>query len=485
VLEDLASEEGIATQPSQTLFLLTRALLRSRASPEKVLEQLRRTQEAYPGDFWANHHLGMALGRCQPPQHDEAIRFLTAAVALRPNSAGAYVNLGLALKNKGRVADAVAAYRRAIKLKPDYGNAHYNLGQLLRDQGDLPGAAVAFCRTAELNPKNAEALHNLGHILMVMGDVPQAADCFRRGLETGVPDHVIRAGLHRNLGIALQDLGDQEGAVDQFDRAVESNPKDAQAHYHLGLALEAREDFARAIACYRRAVDLDSKHAYAQWNLGTLLLQQGDLDAALTALRRGHELGSQRKNWPTAKAMWWIGKCERFRALDGRLPKILKGEARPANVVECLQLAELCECKKLHVSSVRFWTDGFAGDPKLAEDFRTGFRFGAARSAALAASGQGEEAAQLDAAERARLRRKALDWLRADLAAWNEYMKRRPVRSPIPEAQEAFHTWQTTSALAGVREAGALASLPDEERADWQKLWDDVAAALARARGAK
>jgi hypothetical protein len=34
------------------------------------------------------------------------------------------------------------------------------------------------------------------------------------------------------------------------------------------------------------------------------------------------------------------------------------------------------------------------------------------------AGGQGEDADQLDANARARLRQQALDWLRADLAAW-------------------------------------------------------------------
>ena len=67
---------------------------RQRGATEAALALLRRAQQAFPGDFWINHDLGMALGRCHPPQNEEAIRFLTVAVALRPDSAGVRLDLG-------------------------------------------------------------------------------------------------------------------------------------------------------------------------------------------------------------------------------------------------------------------------------------------------------------------------------------------------------------------------------------------------------
>jgi len=43
--------------------------------------------------------------------------------------------------------------------------------------------------------------------------------------------------------------------------------------------------------------------------------------------------------------------------------------------------------------------------------------------------------------------------------------------------------WQADSDLAGVRDAAALAGLPEAERADWQRLWADVQAVLEKAGG--
>jgi tetratricopeptide (TPR) repeat protein len=76
-------------------------------------------------------------------------------------------------------------------------------------------------------------------------------------------------------------------------------------------------------------------------------------------------------------------------------------------------------------AAARFAAEAFAARPKLADDLRFPNRRNAACSAALAGCGQGQDAAKLDDAERARLRRQALDWLRADLAAWGALLDQR------------------------------------------------------------
>jgi hypothetical protein len=43
--------------------------------------------------------------------------------------------------------------------------------------------------------------------------------------------------------------------------------------------------------------------------------------------------------------------------------------------------------------------------------------------------------------------------------------------------------WQSDPDLAGVRDAPALASLPEAERGEWQRLWADVQALLDKAGG--
>jgi hypothetical protein len=92
-------------------------------------------------------------------------------------------------------------------------------------------------------------------------------------------------------------------------------------------------------------------------------------------------------------------------------------------------------------------------------------------AAALADFGQ--DANRLCDKERARLRKQALDWLRADLAAWRCLLEKGPAQNRPAIAQQLAH-WLEDTDLSGVRG-------PEAERGDWQRLWADVAATLARA----
>ena len=146
-MEKLAREVDTAGQPPEALFILEMGLAQ-RGATEAALALLRRAQQAFPGDFWINHDLGMALGRCHPPQNEEAIRFLTVAVALRPDSAGVRLDLGSTLAHAGRLDEALVAFRQAIGLKPDYSMAHFELGLVLAKKGHLDEAVAAYRRKA-------------------------------------------------------------------------------------------------------------------------------------------------------------------------------------------------------------------------------------------------------------------------------------------------------------------------------------------------
>jgi hypothetical protein len=210
-----------------------------------------------------------------------------------------------------------------------------------------------------------------------------------------------------------------------------------------------------------------------------VLQRQGRFDKAVACLKRGHELGSKRPGWSYPSAQW-VRHAERAAVLAPKLPAVLLGEASPANADEAVTLAEMCqEYKKRHVAAVRLYADAFAAESKLANDLQAGHRYNAACSAALAAAGQGEDAGKLEDKERARLRKQALDWLRADLdlSAKQVEKGKPPVRAVV---LKKLQHWQKDTDLASLRDAAALEKLPEAERAACQKLWTDVAALLKK-----
>jgi tetratricopeptide (TPR) repeat protein len=580
-----AAAGEVLALPPVTLVLLAECLA-GMGRPRQATALLRRAQEQHPGDFWINHQLAQYLGRMRPPQGEEAIRFYTAAVALRPESAGARLNLGVALARRGRREEALTAFRQAIQRKRDYAQAHCNLGQTLREMGRPAEAVTALRQAIALKSDLAEAHGNLGIALVDQGRPEEAAAAFRKAIEffagrralefrpelvlshvnlgialckggrldegiaafrqaialqpdsalaynhlgqaltargrldeavaayhraialrpayaeahcnlgvalvnQGRRDEAVAAyrrairlqptllPAHHNLGRALEDSGRLDEAVAAYRRVVALNPADADAHYDLGNALREQGRLDEAVAAYRRVIALKPDYAEAYCNLGCTLRRQGRFAQALTALQRGHELGSRRPGWPYTSALW-VKECRRLGELEGRLRAFLRGEAQPASAAERNLYALYCHDQRRYLAAARLWRGAFAADPKLADDLEAGYRHAAACAAARAGFGQGADAGQLDDQERRRWRRQALQWLRADLAAYSKLLAggqaedRRLVRRRL-------RGWQSERDLVGLRDPTAVARLPADEQQACRQLWAEVVALLSAA----
>ena len=166
--------------------------------------------------------------------------------------------------------------------------------------------------------------------------------------------------------------------------------------------------------------------------------------------------------------------------MELKLFAFLKGEFQPGENQERLALAGVCRFKKLNHTAAGLYAAAFAAEPKLADDLAAFHRYNAACYAALAAAGQGEDAAKLDDTERRRLRHQALDWLRADLA-----LRAKQLETGNPAARaalvQAVQHWQKDTDLAGLHDPVALAKLPTDEQKPFTQLWADVAALLKKA----
>jgi serine/threonine-protein kinase len=282
-----AAADEVRALPPVTLVLLAADLAEIGGASEATA-LLRRAQEQHPGDFWINHQLAYHLGKMHPPQRDEAIRFYTAAVALRPKSPGARLNLGNALSGSGRLDEAAGAARKAIELKPDYAEAHCNLGLALADKGRLDEALAAVSQAIALKPNLAEAHNNLGIALQRKGLFGEAVAAYRRAVDLK-PGH---AGFHTNLGSALTDQGRLDEALAACRQAIALQRDYAEAYNILGLALQRKGRLDEAVAGCRRAIELKPDYPEAHFNLGLALAGQGRLDEAAAAYRRATELRS-------------------------------------------------------------------------------------------------------------------------------------------------------------------------------------------------
>ena len=168
----------------------------------------------------------------------------------------------------------------------------------------------------------------------------------------------------------------------------------------------------------------------------------------------------------------------RFLALNARLAAVFKGAA-PKDAAERLALAQRAYETQRYSGATRLWGGALEADPKLAADRQAQHRYNAACAAALAGCGKGKDDPPPDDASKVKLRRQALDWLEADLAAWSKVLESGPPQARPVVAPTLKH-WKEDTDLAGIRDDAALAKLPQEERAACKQLWGDVDGLLSK-----
>ena len=176
-------------------------------------------------------------------------------LAMEPDNAKAWNNLGAALMWMGAVDEAIGDFRQATQLKPGFHYAHFDLGLALVLKGKREEAIAEFRRTVEINPDFAQAFQQLGNALAASGKPDEAMASFRRALEID-PQF---AEPHNGLGLALLERRNLAEATMHFRHAVALDPRFARAYYNLGRALEAGGAETEAIAAWRKALEIDPK----------------------------------------------------------------------------------------------------------------------------------------------------------------------------------------------------------------------------------
>jgi serine/threonine protein kinase/tetratricopeptide (TPR) repeat protein len=149
-------------------------------------------------------------------------------------------------------------------------------------------AAEQLLRTGlESKPGDFWLNHELG--LVLLGQGPARAEEAVGYLRVARALRMDNPGAHLNLGRALQDKGDLEGAIQCYRAALRLDPNYVEAHTNLGTALYSKEDVDAAIAAYSEALRLDNNHPKAHVNLGVALCKKGKLEEAIaeyqTAIR--------------------------------------------------------------------------------------------------------------------------------------------------------------------------------------------------------
>jgi tetratricopeptide (TPR) repeat protein len=144
-------------------------------------------------------------------------------------------NLGVELREAGRIDDAMAHYLTAIRIKPGFVEAHLNLGVLLADQGRFEAAIEKFLEVLQIDPSHVTAHLNLGNNQLRLGYAREAANQYLAALklDPGSPD------AYNGLGAAMVKIEKYEKACVYFRKALLLDPEHAGAMENLSRTLAA------------------------------------------------------------------------------------------------------------------------------------------------------------------------------------------------------------------------------------------------------
>lgn len=143
---------------------------------------------------------------------DAAMKLYRGVLAQIPDSAEAWVYLGIGQFDQRDFGASVQSYRKALRLRDQFPIAWNNLGNSLRMLGEIEEAERCFEKALNQQPDYLSALKNRGTLWVWNGDVERGLKWYQRGLEIE-PNN---AELHRNLGVIRLLMGDYELGFDEF-----------------------------------------------------------------------------------------------------------------------------------------------------------------------------------------------------------------------------------------------------------------------------
>ncbi len=281
------AQQVLATHfPDNTTARRLRAMLLSETEPKAALDWIA----GLPADVEQAAYLASARGRAHDRLGDAAAAAAAhrEALAIDPERASDWANLGAALRKLKQFDAAADALRRAVDLRPDnpfFGNL---LALTLRDAGQLDSAEALLAEIVERHSDYAPAALNLGNLRMRRGDLDGAIVAFRRAVAIE-PDDVRHVA---NLGDALASAGKREEALVYSLEAARLAPADLIPQYNVAsLAIELGLP-SLALQAARRARENKPRDVRGYEVLAQALLAQPTVDTteALATARTANEL---------------------------------------------------------------------------------------------------------------------------------------------------------------------------------------------------
>jgi serine/threonine protein kinase/tetratricopeptide (TPR) repeat protein len=320
-LKTRVADAILALWPDEPEAWRRAAMALRRGDDERSLALFERYLDRFPDDRLSIDGLSWTLSRLG--RKEEALSAAIRETERHPQIADAWLMRGTFEADLERWEEARSSHARALELTSDgSGTAHYNLAVVAHAMDDIEAARGHLEAALELDERDAAALSLRGLINAEAGRNEEA----RADLERAISYQPLHFLPRQRLVAFLQ----RRGAVEEQNRAIrdmgEALPWHPGAQAALGAMYYNMSQFEKAAAAFERSIEIDPEDIQAHLLLAVQRLRLGEIAAAEAAVARAEAIDPERGEVQVARARIEFTKGDatagrkRLRALFARQP---------------------------------------------------------------------------------------------------------------------------------------------------------------------
>lgn len=174
------------------------------------------------------------------------------AIKMDPDTAEAYIVLGLVQREQGKLDEAKSSLSKAISLDPQYGTAYVQRGLIELKTGETASALQDFSEAISLKSDNAAAHYGMGAAYLKQNMLDDA----RKSLNTAISLNKNSAPAHIAMGDVYRLQGNRVAAINEYQKAISIKAESEDAYLRMSDIREGRGDLELALADIRSGLAL-------------------------------------------------------------------------------------------------------------------------------------------------------------------------------------------------------------------------------------
>ena len=164
----------------------------------------------------------------------------------RTRSYQVHASRGNQLLEENKPEQAIAEIQNSIRQRPDYVPAHFALAHAYFKLQRYAEAEAALKRVLELRPGYEPALYQLGVVLLDENKTEEAKNAFTQCARFDPGDG------HYGLGRAFAEEGNDQAAVEEYQRALQYDADVSAIYYRMGVSQARLKNYDAAIDAFRK-----------------------------------------------------------------------------------------------------------------------------------------------------------------------------------------------------------------------------------------